>query len=60
MIVIKLAAAGLLGMAAVSALAQAPLIDRSPGVQVGLDNGNRDSLPRSNKASNIIDIALGN
>jgi hypothetical protein len=54
MIVMKLATAGLLGLIAVSALAQAPPMDRSPDLQAGLDNGDRDSLPRSNNASNIV------
>jgi len=59
MIIMKLAATGLLGMIAVSALAQAPTMDRPPGVQAGLDNGNRDSLPRSNRASNIVPANTG-
>jgi len=54
MILMNLATAGLLGMVAVSALAQAPSIDSTAGVQAGLNNGNRDSLPRSNNASNIV------
>jgi hypothetical protein len=53
MFIMKLATAGLLGMVAVSALAQAPSMDRSADVRAGLQNGDRDSLPRSNKASNI-------
>jgi hypothetical protein len=53
MFIVKLATAGLLGMVAVSALAQAPPIDRPAAVRAGLDNGDRDSLPRSNRASNI-------
>ena len=54
MFTMKLAAVGLLGMIGVSALAQAPSIDASAGVQAGLNHGDRDSLPRSNKASNIV------
>jgi hypothetical protein len=53
MIILKLATAGLLGMVAVSALAQAPSMDPA-GFQAGLNHGDRDSLPRSNKASNIV------
>jgi hypothetical protein len=53
MIMMKLATAGLLGMVAVSALAQAPAMDPA-GVQAGLNHGNRDSLPLSTKASNIV------
>ena len=52
--IMKLAAAGLLGMVAISALAQAPPMDTSAGVRAGLDNGDRDSLPRSDKASNTV------
>jgi len=54
MFIMKFATAGLLGMVAVSALAQAPAINTTAGYQAGLNNGNRDSLPRSNKASNIV------
>jgi hypothetical protein len=54
MIIMKLATAGLLGLAAVSAMAQAPSVDPSAGVQAGLNHGDRDSLPRSNQASNIV------
>jgi hypothetical protein len=54
MVIMKLAAAGLFGMVAVSALAQTPSMDMSPGVRAGLDHGERDSLPRSNQASNIL------
>jgi len=54
MIIMKLATACLLGMVAISALAQAPPMDTSAGVRAGLDNGDRDSLPRSDKASNIV------
>jgi hypothetical protein len=54
LIVMKLAMAGLLGMATVSALAQAPSMGTTAGVQAGLLNGDRDSLSRSNKASNIV------
>jgi hypothetical protein len=58
MFIVKLATAGLFGMAAVTALAQAPSMDisRAPvssDVRAGLDNGDRDSLPRSDKAGNI-------
>jgi hypothetical protein len=53
MLILKLATAGLLGMVAVSALAQAPPIDSTAGYRAGLQNGDRDSLPRSNQASNI-------
>lgn len=54
MFVMKLATAGLLGLVAASALAQAPSVDPPAGVQAGLNHGDRDSLPRSNKASNIV------
>lgn len=59
MIIMKLATAGLLGMVAASALAQAPSMgttagDTAAGVQAGLNHGDRDSLPRSNRASNIV------
>ena len=54
MIIMKLATAGLLGMVSVSALAQVPSVDSSAGFQAGLNHGDRDSLPRSNKASNIV------
>ncbi len=53
MFIVKLATAGLLGLVAVSALAQAPAMDPSVGFQAGLNHGDRDSLPRSDKASNI-------
>jgi hypothetical protein len=51
MIAIHLATAGLLGMIAVTALAQAPPMDPAAGGQSG--HVDRDSLPRSNQASNI-------
>jgi|HubBroStandDraft_1064217.scaffolds.fasta_scaffold149642_2 hypothetical protein len=54
MIIMKFATAGLLGMVAVSALAQAPSMNNPRDVRAGLDNGNRDSLPRSSSASNIV------
>ena len=54
MIIMKLASVGLLGMVAVSALAQVPSVDPPAGVQAGLNQGDRDPLPRSNKASNIV------
>jgi hypothetical protein len=54
MFVMKFAMAGLLGMVAVSALAQAPSLTDSPGVRAGLTNGDRDSQPRSASASNIV------
>jgi hypothetical protein len=53
MLIMKIATAGLLGMVAVTALAQAPPIGAIADYRVGLQNGDRDSLPRSNKASNI-------
>ena len=58
MIVMRLAAAGLLGVIAVSALAQAPPIARDD-VRAGLENGDRDSLPKSNNASNIVGSGEG-
>jgi hypothetical protein len=54
MLIMKIAAAGLLGMVAVSALAQAPPIGATADYRAGLLNGDRDSQPRSNKASNIV------
>jgi hypothetical protein len=54
MIIMKLAAAGLLGMVAISALAQAPPMNTFDSARAGLGNGDRDLLPRSNKASNIV------
>jgi hypothetical protein len=54
MIIMKLAAAGLLGMVSVSTLAQTPSMDMTPGVRASLDHGDRDSPPRSNRASNIV------
>jgi hypothetical protein len=54
MIIMKLATAGLLGMVAVSALAQAPSMNDSRDVRAGLTNGDRASQPRSGKASNIV------
>jgi hypothetical protein len=53
MIFMKLATAGLLGLIGASALAQAPSMDTA-GVRAGLEHGDRDSLPRSNRASNIV------
>jgi hypothetical protein len=53
-IIMKLATAGLLGMAAVTALAQVPPMETAAGVREGLFHGDRDSLPRSNNASNIV------
>lgn len=53
MFIMRIAAAGLLGVIAASALAQAPPVDTT-GYRAGLENGDRDSLPRSNKASNIV------
>jgi len=54
MFIMKFAMAGLLGMVAVSALAQAPSMNDSRDVRAGLNNGARDSLPRSGHASNIV------
>ena len=54
MIIMRLATAGLLGMVAVSALAHAPSMDAAAGVRASLEHGDRDSLPRSNQASNIV------
>jgi hypothetical protein len=54
MLIMKLAAAGLLGMVAISALAQAPPMNTFDSTRAGLDNGDRDSLPRSHRASNIV------
>jgi hypothetical protein len=54
MIIVKLATAGLLGMIGVSAIAQVPSVDPSAGYQAGLNHGDRDSLPRSTKASDIV------
>jgi hypothetical protein len=53
-IIMKFATVGLLGMMVVTALAQVPSLSDSAQVRAGRDNGNRDSLPRSDKASNII------
>ncbi len=53
MFTIKLATAGLLGFISMSALAQAPGLNDPKDVKAGLTNGDRDSLPRSDKASNI-------
>jgi hypothetical protein len=51
---LNLAAAALLGMTAASALAQAPSgADPATGARPGHEVGVGDSLPRSNKASNI-------
>ncbi len=58
MILMRLAAAGLLGVIAVSALAQAPPLD-SNAIRAGRENGDRDSLPKSNNASNIVGSAEG-
>lgn len=54
MMIPNIAFAGLLGMIAASALAQAPAIQDPAGVRAGLTNGDRDSLPRSDKSSNIV------
>lgn len=54
MFIVKIAAVGLLGLVAFSALAQAPSVDNAREVRAGYENGPRDSLPRSNKASNIV------
>jgi hypothetical protein len=54
MIIMRLVAAGLLGMVGVSALAQAPVVDMADGVRAGLWHGARDSLPRSIRAINIV------
>jgi len=54
MSLMKLAMAGLLGMAAVSALAQVPGMDAPAGVRADISHGDRDSLPRSDKASHIV------
>jgi hypothetical protein len=57
MVIVKIAAAGLFGMVGVAALAQAPSMEQAPGnsagVRAGLDNGDRDSLPKSKNAGNI-------
>jgi len=50
-----LATAALLGMTVVSALAQAPpMLDTTAGARPGHEAGVGDSLPRSDKASNIV------
>ncbi len=49
---ISLPTVALLGLAAVSALAQAPSIDLETGARAGHEIGIGDSLPRSDKASN--------
>jgi hypothetical protein len=54
MIIMRLAAAALLGMVAVSALAQAPPMDAATGVRAGLEHGDRAH------AIQIIDDALVN
>jgi hypothetical protein len=54
MFIVKIAAAGLLGLVAVQALAQAPAMSDAAQRQAGLNHGDRDSLPRSTKASNIV------
>ena len=52
---VGLATAALLGMTALSALAQAPpMPDTSPGARSGHVAGVGDSLPRSDRASNIV------
>ena len=53
MFTIKLTAAGLLGFVSASALAQAPAVYDPRDVTAGLTNGDRDSMPRSDKANNI-------
>jgi hypothetical protein len=54
MFIAKIAAAGLLGLVAVQALAQAPAMSDAAQMRAGLNNGDRESLPRSTKASNIV------
>jgi len=52
---INAAAAALLGMTAMAALAQAPSsVDTPNGARPGHEVGIGDSLPRSDKASNIV------
>ena len=52
---LNLATAALLGMTAASALAQAPSgVDSMTGARLGHEVGVGDSLPRSDKASNIV------
>ncbi len=52
---IKFALAALLGLTAISALAQAPsLLDPATGARPGHTPGVGDSLPKSDKASNIL------
>jgi hypothetical protein len=51
---VYLATAALLGMTVVSALAQAPPIDTTTGARPGHVPGIGESLPQSNKASNIV------
>jgi len=55
MFLVRLATAGLLGMSAFTALAQAPSMNGSSEMRAGLNNGDDHvSLPRSNDASNIV------
>jgi hypothetical protein len=54
MMSVKLVTAALLGLTAVSALAQAPSLDPSAGVPKGQVPGYEPGLPVSNKASNIV------
>src|ERR1700722_2042539 len=53
MFIVKLATAGLLGMVAVSALAQAPPMDTPAAVGTGIRHGDSDAPPKSDRASNI-------
>ena len=57
---VNIASAVLLGMTALSALAQVPSVqDMNAGARPGHEIGIGDSLPRSDKASNILSTATG-
>lgn len=55
MFILRIATVGLLGMTAVTALAQSPSMNVSRGMQAGLNNSDDHvSLPRSNNVGNIV------
>jgi hypothetical protein len=55
MFILRISTVALLGMTAVTALAQAPSMNASKEMRAGLNNGDDHvSLPRSNNASNIV------
>ena len=51
---VTFATAGLLGLAAATALAQAPAVYPGTAIEAGRNAGLRDSEPHSNRASNIL------